>query len=381
MEVKRIRLSKSCSGEAEKQAVMAVLDAEYLGMGTEVQKFEAALEAFFGRPVICTVNGTAGLQLALQACGVGYGDEVLVPSLTYLASYQAISATGARPVSCDVDSHTLCLDPVDAEKRITPKTKAIMPVYYASAPGLITQCYELAARHNLRIVEDAAHALGSYVGDKMVGTFGDVSCFSFDGIKNITAGEGGCVVSDNPETLQLIRDARMLGIHKDTEARYRGERSWEFDVSNQGWRYHMSNIMAAIGLAQLDRFDEFSSRRKSLGARYNAHFAKSNVVQPLVADFSGVVPHIYVVRIVGLLDRDGLRARMLENGIETGVHYLPNHNLSFYSGEGTEELAVTDREFPLMLTLPLHPDLTDVDVDKVVSVLLANIDAFCSAQN
>ena len=233
---------------------MGVLDREFLGMGAEVQMFEKLLSAFFGRPAVCVANGTAALQLALQACEIGPGDEVLVQSLTYVASFQAISATGARPVACDIENATLTLDWRDAEKRLTTKTKAIMPVHYSGGVGALNEIYSFARKHSLRVIEDAAHAFGSVYQGKRVGGFGDVACFSFDGIKNITSGEGGCVVTDDPDVLRRVQDARLLGVEKDTEKRYMVQRSWEFDWSTQCLRYHMSNIMASIRMEQLKRF-------------------------------------------------------------------------------------------------------------------------------
>ena len=255
---KLIRLSKSCLSDFEKKAVMSVLDKEHLGMGVEVCKFENILSAFFGRPSVCVSTGTAALHLALQAIGIGRGDEVLVQSLTYVASFQAISATGATPVACDVDPETLCLDWRDAERRLTSNTKAVMPVHYAGGVGALDEIYAFANYHGLRVVEDAAHAFGTIHNGIRIGGSGDVVCFSFDGIKNITSGEGGCIVTEDENVLGKLRDARLLGVEKDTKKRLLGERSWSFDVTNQGWRYHMSNIMAAIGIEQLKKFESFS---------------------------------------------------------------------------------------------------------------------------
>lgn len=364
-----IRLSKSCLGDAEKQAVMGVLDREYLGMGFEVQQFEQALTEFFGRPAICVVNGTAALHLALQACGIGSGDEVLVQSLTYVASFQAISATGAKPVSCDVDPETLTLDWRDAAKRLTSKTRAVMPVHYSGGAGDLDGIYAFARQHGLRVVEDAAHALGTVHHDKHVGGFGDIACFSFDGIKNITSGEGGCIVTDDPEVLHKMRDARLLGVEKDTEKRYTGQRSWEFDVTEQGWRYHMSNIMAAIGIEQLKRFPQMAATRQRLARRYDELLQNHPRIRFLPHDYDVVVPHIYVVRIKGMPDRKALQAQLLEHGIQSGIHYQPNHVLSFYRIPAALPLTVTDEVFSELLSLPLHPDVTDQDVEFICTHL------------
>jgi len=365
---KLIRLSKSCLGGAEKQAVMGVLDREYLGMGAEVQLFEQKLTEFFGRPAVCVVNGTAALHLALQAIGVGHGDEVLVQSLTYVASFQAISATGATPIACDVDPETLCLDWRDAEKRLTPRTKAVMPMHYAGGVGALDEIYAFANKYGLRVVEDAAHAFGAEYQGKRVGGFGDIACFSFDGIKNITSGEGGCIVTDNPDVLQKVRDARLLGVEKDTDRRFSGERSWEFDVTAQGWRCHMSNIMAAIGIEQLERFPDFSKKRRNLARCYQRALVSVDGVTLLSHNYDEVVPHIYVVRLSEKIGRQQLQQKLAELGIQTGIHYQPNHQLALYGG-GKVSLPIVDAIYPSLLSLPLHPDLLEIDVAYIAKTL------------
>lgn len=369
---KIIRLSKSSIGPAEKQAVMGVLDREYLGMGAEVQRFEKALGDFFGRTTLCVSNGTAAVHLAVQACGIGMGDEVLVPSLTYVASFQAISATGATPVACDIDPHTCIFDWRDAERRLTERTKAVMPVHYSGCVGDIDGIHAFAKSNGLRIIEDAAHAFGTLHNGRRVGGFGDVACFSFDGIKNITSGEGGCVVTDDPVVLARIEDARLLGVVKDTEKRYTGQRSWEFDVTDQGWRYHMSNIMAAIGIVQLARFPAMAEARQLRAREYDCLLKGHSRITPLPRDYANVVPHIYPVRISGMGSRQELQAKLMTHGIQTGFHYQPNHVLSLYRGGAAGlPLPVTDAVCAELLTLPLHADLTAQDVETVCAHLTA----------
>lgn len=369
MSRKLIRLSKSVIGDNEKRAVSDVLDREYLGMGREVQEFEGLLTEFIGRTAICLNSGTAALHLALQSIGLKPGDEVLVQSLTYLASFQAISATGAKPVACEIDPSTITLDIKDAEKRITGSTKAIMPVHYSGAVGELDKIYNLAEKYSLRVIEDAAHAFGSFYNGKKVGSFGDISCFSFDGIKNITSGEGGAVITDDLEVIRRVQDARLLGVEKDTEKRYEQKRSWDFDVTYQGWRYHMSNIMAAIGIEQLKKFDKFSEWRKTLAKRYLANLRSSKSIDFLNIDYSSVVPHIFAIKL-NRGNKKKIRALLLEEGIETGVHYLPNSYLTFYKNNSIADLPVTKQTYEKLLSLPLHPDLTDNDVDFVCDKLL-----------
>ena len=364
-----IRLSKSCLSIQEKQAVMEVLDNEFLGMGPKVGEFEKQLSDFFERPTVCVVNGTAALHLALQVCGVGEGDEVLVPSLTYVASFQAISATGATPIACDVDPIECLLDINDANEKFTAKTKAIMPVHFTGGVGDLNQIYELANSKGIRVVEDAAHAFGTTYQGKRIGAFGDISCFSFDGIKNITSGEGGCIVSDDVNVIEKIKDARLLGVEKDSNKRLTGQRSWDFDVSEQGWRYHMSEIMAAIGLKQLERFGDFAAKRQNLCIRYTELLKDNKRIKTLPRDYETVVPHIFVVRITDLTEREKLRSILTQKGVQTGIHYQPNHILSFYREKTSRKLKNTEKLYPEILTLPLHPDMSTKDVEFVVNAL------------
>lgn len=365
-----IRLSKSCLSEAEKHSVIDVLDRGYLGMGAEVQSFESELSRFFLRSVVCTINGTAALHLALQACGIGKGDEVLVPSLTYVASFQAIAATGATPIACDISQNDYLLDIEDAKKRITSKTKAIMPVHFTGGVGDLDAIYRFSQEYGLRVIEDAAHAFGTTYKQRKVGSFGDLVCFSFDGIKNITSGEGGCIVTGDQQALAHIRDARLLGIEKDSDKRYHNERSWEFDVKHLGWRYHMSNIMAAIGLEQLKKFPKFSSRRRALARHYDRMFINHPTIQPLQRDYETVVPHIYVVRILGLTDRNRIQKSLLKKNIQVGYHYFPNHRLTAFKDLQRMPLPVTDQAAPELMSLPLHPDMTNQNVETVSSELI-----------
>jgi dTDP-4-amino-4,6-dideoxygalactose transaminase len=364
-----MRLSKSVIGEGEKQAVLRVMDREYLGMGMEVEEFENLLTSFFGRPTVCVNSGTAALHLALQGVGLGKGDEVLVQSITYLSSFQAISATGAKPIPCEVDPVTVTLDVKDVEKRLTNKTKVVMPVYYAGGIGKLDEIYTFAESNGLRVVEDAAHTFGSLYKGKKVGSFGDIACFSFDGIKNITSGEGGAIVTNDRKVLQKVRDARLLGVEKDTKKRFAGQRSWDFDVRYQGWRYHMSNIMAAIGIEQLKRFPEFAAKRQKLAKRYQENLSNTDSIELLEQDFDFIVPHIFVIKL-RLGDRDDVRKNMLKKGIETGFHYQPNHFLTLYNLDESCALPITEQIFPTLLTLPLHPDLEELDVDYICSHLL-----------
>jgi len=367
-----IRLSRSIVGEAEAQAVRRVLlEDGYLGMGAEVRLFEEELAAYLDRApdqVIVVNSGTAALHLAVQAMAPP-GSEILVPSLTYVASFQAISAAGCVPVACDAREDTAIIDLEDAATRVTPRTRAIMPVHYASNPAGLDATYEFALKHKLRVIEDAAHAFGCRYKGRRIGSFGDVICFSFDGIKNITCGEGGCIITADQEAARRCRDARLLAVQNDTQARYSGTRSWDFYVTDQGYRYHMSNIMAAIGRVQLSRLEnEFGPKRVRLAALYRARLSDlSGLVFFQTGPEDEIIPHIMPVRI--LHDRrDAIKAALAEAGIPTGVHYKPNHLLSLYGG-GKISLPVTERLYGELLTLPLHPGLSEDEVEQICAEL------------
>jgi len=356
-----IRLSKSCLSRLEKESVAKVLDSEFLGMGSEVKKFEDDLTEFFGRPVLCVSTGTAALHLALQAIGLGKGDEVLVQSLTYVASFQAISATGAKAVACEVNLDNLCIDLDDAKTKLTKNTKAIMPVHYSGGVGDLYEVYLFAEKHGLRVIEDAAHAFGTKYNGEKVGSFGDITCFSFDGIKNITSGEGGAVLTNDKKVAQRLKDDRLLGVQKDTEMRYNGQRSWDFDVYNQGFRFHMSNINAAIGIEQLKKIDFFKRKRQEIAQHYIKNLKKIKYIDFLKIDFLEIIPHIFVVKTS---KRDELKEYLAGNGIECGIHYKPNHLLSKYDFDIT--LPITEHIYSEILTLPCHTDLTTEEQNFVI---------------
>ena len=368
---KIIRLSKSVIGEEEKTAVIKVLEKEFLGMGEEVDIFEKKLSEVFKRSTVCVSSGTSAIQLSLEACNIGKGDEVLVPSLTYVATFQAIKATGAIPIPCDVNEDDLLIDIKDASLKITNKTKAIIPVHYTGGVGNLNGLYAFAQKNKIRVIEDAAHAFGTIYNSNLIGSIGDIVCFSFDGIKNITSGEGGCIVSNDKKIIQRVQNSRLLGVENDSQSRYKNSRSWDFNVSRQGWRYHMSNIMAAIGIEQLKKRELFFSKRKLLAFKYDQLFEKVKGISILRRDYDNVVPHIYVLRINNLVDRDSLKEDLLKRGIQIGIHYKPNHKLKYFKTIEKSTLPVTEKVYSQVISLPIHPDLDVNDIEYVSKTLIS----------
>ena len=369
MNKKIIKVSKSNISFKEVKASNQVVASGNLGMGLIVEKFEKKLRKFFNRKTVCLNSGTAALHMALQACKIGHGDEVLVPSITYVASFQAITATGAKPIICDVNDYNLIISITDAKKRITKKTKAIMPVYFSGHSGEINEIYNFAKKNKIRVIEDAAHAFGTVYKKKKIGSFGDITCFSFDGIKNITTGEGGCVVTNDGKVIKKIKDARLLGVERDSNKRFLGQRSWDFDVKEQGWRYHMSDINASIGIAQLSRFRVLALKRKKICRFYDNILKRNEKISFFKRDYGKEVPHIYVVKIKNLKQRKLLRADLLRYGIETGVHYLPNYKLTKFKVKNKKKYKNTKKIFKEILTLPLHPDIKQKDQKYIVNTI------------
>ena len=354
-----IPVSKPFVGEEELQEVRKVFQSSWLGMGQWTKNFEDQLKNFLGvKHVIAVNSGTSAIHLALVCCGIKNGDQVIVPSLTFAATVQAIVATGAEPVFCDVELDTLNIDTDDARRRITERTKAIVPVHYRGYPCDMEKIENIAKKNNIRIIEDAAHAFGSKYKGKKIGSFGDITCFSFDPIKIITCGEGGAIATNNDQVAVLAQKGRILGISKDTWSRYRHERAWFYDVETIGFRYHMSNINAAIGIVQLKKFDEFLRRRIEIVKLYDENLRNIEGVKLLKTDYDSMAPFCYIIRAQ---KRDKLMQFLKENSIDTGIHYIPNHQQTFFSKYSTS-LPVTEKIFEEILTLPLYYQLKDEEV-------------------
>jgi len=359
-----IPVSRPSIGTEELDAVKKVFESGWLGMGVQVFEFENALKAFLGAEKVIAVNtGTSALHIALDALKLGSTDEVIVPSFTFAATIQAIIACGAKPVFCEIDNKTLNIDIKDIQNKINKKTKVIIPVHYGGQPCDMDEILEIAHSCGAVVVEDAAHAFGSTYKGKKIGSFGDITCFSFDPIKNITCGEGGAVVLKNADLAAEIIKKRILGIDKDTWHRYKNERSWFYEVTGNGFRYHMSNINAAIGLVQIKKIDTFTQKRRYVCSKYDSAFKDIKGIELLKRDYNNIVPFNYVVKVNN--GRDKLMDYLKKNGIDSGIHYIPNHIQPAFK-KFSVDLPVTDDIFKKILSLPLYPDITDDDIAIVI---------------
>ncbi len=359
--MKRIRLSAANVGKAEMQALNQLLCPDtHLGMGDEVIAFEYELANYLAVDPHCVIavnSGTAALHLACVA-SCSAGSEIIVPSLNYVAGIQAIYAAQCKANFCDVKINTANLDLEHAKAILNEKTKAIMPMHYASNPCDLDDINEFAVKNNLHVIEDAAHAFGCTYKGRKIGSFGDIICFSFDGIKNITCGEGGAIVAFNKDIARTCRSARSLSIIKQDH---------DFDVKCQGWRYHMSNICAKIGRVQLSRLhSEFAKIRKDLVKIYYTELQeleKKGKISFLYRESSSeIIPHIFVIRVLNG-KRDSLKSALKLANIETAIHYKPNHLLTYF--KSPVQLAVTQQLYSELLSLPLHTELKMEQVEYI----------------
>jgi len=361
-----IPFSRPYFGHEELDAIAKVLDSRWVGLGAVTQEFEDQLRSVLGVKHVIAVNtGTSALHVALEALDLHDGDEVIVPSLTFVSPVQAILSAGGTPVFCDVILDTLNADPADVAARITPRTRAIMPIHYAGVPCDMDAILSLGSHHHLRIVEDAAHAFGSRYKGRNVGVLGDLTCFSFDPIKNITCGEGGAVATEDDELAERIIPRRNVGIESDRWSRRDALRPWDYKVVARGFRYHMPNLNAAIGLEQLKRLEDFRARKNQIVRRYDQALGESSDLALLRHDLGETFPFMYVVRVLAGR-RDALMLHLKERGIATGVHYIPNHLQPLFEKQRVR-LPVTEGVFEEILTLPLFFEMTDDQVESVIA--------------
>jgi dTDP-4-amino-4,6-dideoxygalactose transaminase len=357
----------------EMEAAERALRHGWLGMGGFVGELEEAVEKVIGagsRRAVAVSTGYAALHLSLVIAAVGPGDEVIVPSLTHLADVQAIRAVGAEPVLCDVDDATLCLDPEQVHALIGPRTRAVLSMDYGPHLADHAAIAQLAAEHGLRVVHDAAHSFGSSRGDDMVGSFSDVCMFSFDPVKAVSCVDAGVVVVRTEDELRRLRALRVLGATNPAELAYGHGRTWAYDVVEDGFRYHLSNLHAAIGLAQLAKLDTIRWTRQAACRLYDARLGHLDGLTVPDADVTGLNPFLYYVRV-----HDGRRQELREHlaakGVETGIHWVPVHHLTLFAGCRRGPLDVVERAGAEIVSLPLHSGMPEEVVERVCDAVVS----------
>ena len=362
--------------EQAEQAAVSVLRSGWISQGPVTQCFESRMAAYVGAPHAIAVSScTAGLHLLLRAAGVGAGDEVIVPAMTFPATANAVLHAGARPVIADVEASSLSLDAASVAERITARTRAILAVHFAGMPCDMAALGDLARSRGIVILEDAAHAMGASLGGKRAGCLGDGAAFSFYATKNLTTGDGGMVTTHDEEWAARMRIERLHGIDVDASQRS-GSTYTHWEAVALGFKYNMTDIEAALGLAQLDHIDAMLECRRQLDRRYRDALASCDALE-LLAEREGAIgsAHLFVVRIVpGALriDRDQMLRALLAENIAIGVHFraLPAHRFFREQGMTAADAPVAMEASERVFSLPLDGALTEHEQDDVIAALL-----------
>jgi dTDP-4-amino-4,6-dideoxygalactose transaminase len=370
-------------GDEEIAAVVETLRSGWLTVGPRTQAFEQAFAEAVGAPHAVAVSScTAALHLALDTLDLQPGDEVITSTLTFTATGATIVHAGARPVLVDCTPDTLNLDPNAVERKITPRTRAVVPVHFAGHPAPMDDLLELARRHDLRVIEDAAHALPASYRGRRIGTIGDMTAFSFYATKNLTTGEGGMLTTADAELSTRLRSRRLHGMSRDAWRRYSAEGSWRYDVSYPGFKYNMTDIAAAMGLVQLRRLPVLHERRQHLAALYGALLRDVPQLElPTTHAEVESAWHLYVVRLrpEGVrVHRDAVIELLKAQGIGVGVHFIPLHEFSYYRdafGYRREDFPVASAMAETIMSLPFFTLMSDEDVRYVADTLRAILDA------
>jgi len=369
-------------GEDEINEVVDSLRSGWVTTGPKAKRFEQDFAAFLGDPQIECVavnSATAGLHLALEAMGLGPGDEVITTTHTFTATAEVVRYLGADVVLVDIDPATLNIDPKQVEAAITPRTRCIIPVHYAGLAVDMIAILDIARKHGLRVLEDAAHALPTTLEKELIGTMGsDATVFSFYANKTMTTGEGGMLVTRNAELAKRARVMRLHGMNRDAFDRFTAKTpSWYYEIVAPGFKYNMTDIAAAMGIHQLKRIPAFQARREQIAQAYLAAFADLPLVLPPQAQAGDVHSwHLFVLRLAdGLtMSRDEFIERMFAAGIGCSVHYIPLHLQPYWRDRyqlRAEQFPHSQRAFERMLSIPLYTAMSDADVQRVIAAVRA----------
>jgi dTDP-4-amino-4,6-dideoxygalactose transaminase len=375
-ETKFLPFNRAFIDEQDIEEVVEVLRSGWLTTGPRVKQFEDAFSAFTGAAHSVALSScTAALHLSLAAIGIAEGDEVIIPTMTFASTGETVLYFKARPVLVDCAPNSFHVDPKQIEAAITNRTKAIVPVHYSGYACDMDAILDIARRHDLRVIEDAAHALPATYKRKMIGTLGDITCFSFYATKTLTTGEGGMVTTDNEQYAERIRSLSLHGISKDAWKRYSAEGSWRYDIQEVGYKYNLTDLQAALGLSQLAKREATHALRIRLAQRYDRALAPLDAFEiPQIPSDVTSAWHLYVLQ--GKPDalrigRDRVIEELKSRGIGTSVHFIPLHLHSLYQRIGYRDGQFPNAEarFNGAISLPLYPSMTDDDSDRVIEAL------------
>lgn len=363
--------------EADVRAVLETLRSDYLTTGPKVAEFETAFADFVrARHAVAVANGTAALHAAMFALGLGPGDEVIVPAITFAATANAVVYQGAMPVFADVTDEALLLDPDDVRRRLTPRTRAIVAVDFAGQACDYDALAAIAQQHNLSLVADACHAIGGSYKGRPVGSLARLNTFSFHPVKNMTTGEGGMVTTDNAELAQKMKVFRNHGITTDHHQR-EANHAWSYEMVSLGYNYRMTDFQCALGLTQLQRLPEWIEQRQARACLYDQFLAECESARPLAMDSQ--VEHAFHLYVIKLaldrldVDRDMIYSEIRQQGIGVNVHYIPVYLHPFYRerfGLKPGLCPAAEAAFAQIMSLPIHPNLSDGEVEQIVATLM-----------
>lgn len=364
-------------GEEEIAAVAEVMRSGWLTMGAKTFQFEKEFAGYVGASHAVAVSScTAALHLALEAIGIKPGDEVLIPSTTFTATAEAVTYLQGRPVFVDIDPVSMNIDPQDALRRITPRTRAMIPVHLAGQPCDMAELRRIADDHNFSVIEDAAHALPASYRGQMIGSIGHLTAFSFYATKTLTTGEGGMVTTNNASLADRIRMMRLHGISRDAWNRYSHEGNWYYEVHEAGFKYNFTDLQAAIGLVQLSKCDAMREARGKIAARYSKVFAQNSALEiPSVPDDRTSAWHLYILRLRdgGLtIGRDEFIRQLSARGIAASVHFIPLHLQPYYQrefGYSRGDFSQAEAQYHRCFSLPIYPSMNSPEIDRVISAV------------
>lgn len=358
--------------EDDIQAVVDVLKSDYLTTGPKIAEFEQIVADYVGaKYAVAISNGTSALHAACFAAGIGPGDEVITTPLTFAASANCVLYCGGTPVFADVDARTYNIDPEDIKRKITDKTRAIIAVHLAGQPCDMDEIHSIAREHNLVVIEDGAHALGSIYKGKKIGSLSDMTTFSFHPVKPITTGEGGMIVTDNESLYKKLLLFRSHGITRDDSLMNRNDGPWFYQQLDLGYNYRITDIQCALGCNQMKKLDRFLKRRKEIVARYNEAFAGcDNIVTPYQLPETESGWHLYIVQIKKH-DRKKVFETLRDSGIGVNVHYIPVYMHPYYQEHGYEDVHCRNAEevYSHIISLPLYPGLSIEQQEYVIRTL------------
>lgn len=358
-------------------SIKKVLDSGWLTTGPNVKVFENKFkEIINSKHAIAMSSCTAALHLAYLANKFGPGDEIIVPSYTFVSTINTIIHTGAKPVFCDIDENTLCVNPIDLEKRITKKTKGIVVVHFAGMPADMDNINNLAKKYRLTVIEDAAHAFLTKYKSKYIGESDNTVCYSFYATKNLTTLEGGMLTTNDKEIAYFCRIMSLHGISKNSWKRYSKEGSWKYDVVAPGYKYNMTDIQAVIGIEQLNYIEQSVKKRQHLASLYKKYLSNNpNIILPIDPPYSNSrhAWHLFVIRLrkESKINRDKLIEQLKKRGVGTSVHFIPNHLQTYYRNltGNSIKLPITESVFLSIISLPLFEDLKDFQIKKISQII------------